>query len=178
METEEELRQSEILRTKEDYLELLELLNESSQNIEGNQLDEVVNDVSKGLRSKIGLILHESERYLKPQSWWSKLLGRHKKKKEEKKIAKEQRIIQKNESKKGEDDLSELKQNLEEYNQRISKLQGFLESKGIDISTLLAPPRDSEAKIPEVVGNDVQGSEEQNEESSTDYTDEDGCMQF
>lgn len=173
METEEERREQEVLKTKEDYLELLEVLNDSSQNIEGNQLDDIIMDVSKGLRAKIGLILDESERYTRKQSWWSKMIGRHKKKIEERKLQKEE---QKNKQDAQDEEEDSLRKNIEEYNQRVKNLQQFLESKGVDFSLLLASPNDSEAKEPEVV-EDNEGSGE-NEEKTPDADGEADCLKF
>ncbi len=169
-ETDREIREQQKLKSPEEYVRYLDLLLPATK-FNNRHVKNAIDRASQGLEDITNRIMDDSLFFTKKQSWWA----RWKDRRLEKKMQKEE--SRQHADKTRQDELQqaqkELQQKLQEYEHRMNSVQQLLESKGVDLSLLLASPNDSEAKEPEVV-EDNEGSGE-NEEKTPD---EDGEADF
>lgn len=180
-ESERQRRSYELFRTSKDYYDEIMFLRELTV-INHPKIKSAIGHLVEGLDQLEKCRVEESAQFRKKQSWWSKWKDRRLEKKMQKEESRQQAEEQAEQEadKARQDEIQkaqqELQQKLQEYEQRMNSVQQFLESKGVDLSLLLAPPNDSEAKEPEVV-EDNEGSGE-NEETTPDADGEADCLKF
>ncbi len=70
--TEKEKRQVDDLETLDDYLNIINVLDQTAGEVSNNEsLDKAINSVGKALKKKVEYILRRSKKYRRPQSIFS-----------------------------------------------------------------------------------------------------------
>ena len=179
MTTERQKREIDMVITLDDHINLLEVIADASDNIDGDCYDSTLKLAGQALKEKVGYILDMSARYRKKQGWFSRWRDLRREKKEERLEEKNKLSEEKEKALKEEYELrlQGLKKVVKEQERQLSLTKKLLYDNGIKLP-FSAPPEvvEDEEVEPEVVEDDIE--EEEVVEDNTEVTQTEDCLKF